>query len=76
MKALNRNLRDVKQKMRQAAREVRDAGRKAAREGQSSTVNSDVRTNIQVRVNTGSEDSEEGAIASQYAPIYQGPKPD
>lgn len=73
MGTLERKLHEAKRKVRRAAQTVK-AARARASEGQTSdgTVNTDVRYNVEVRINTDSDGSAQEASAVQYAPIHQG----
>jgi len=66
----------VKQRIRSVARAAEAAARTAAEQGQTGTVNTSVRRNVQVRVNVGSDDGMQTVSATQYAPIRQGPDQD
>jgi len=77
MGTLKRKLHEAKRKVRRAAQTVKTA-RARASEGQRSagTVNTDVRYNVEVRINSGSDGSAQEASAVQYAPIHQGRESD
>jgi len=77
MGTLERKLQDAKRKVRRAARTVKAAAARAS-EGRepAGTVNTDVRYNVEVRINTGSGGSAQEASAVQYAPIRQGRESD
>jgi len=73
MSTLNRKLQDAKRKVRRAAQKVAAAGARASESrAASSSVNADVRYNVEVRINEGSDGSAQEASAVQYAPIRQG----
>jgi len=77
MSGLNRKLQDAKRKVRRAVR-VAEAAKERAAEGKAATssINSDVRYSVEVRMNVGSDGESQDATAVQYAPIRQSRKSD
>jgi len=77
MSGLNQKIRDAKRKVHRAVR-MAEAARKHAAEGKaaSSSIHTEVRTNVEVRMNLGSDGEAQDATAVQYAPIRQGRESD
>jgi len=72
MVTLERKLKEAKRKVRRAAQTVKAAQKRAsAGDHPGRTVNADVRYNVEVRINTGSDGNGQEASAVQYAPIRQ-----
>jgi hypothetical protein len=73
MSTLKRKLQEAKRKVRRAADMVAAAGERASQGREASgAVNTEVRHNVEVRINVGSDGCPQEASAVQYAPIRQG----
>jgi hypothetical protein len=77
MSTLKRRLQEAKRKVRRAAQMVEAAGARAAEGSDASrSVNTEVRSNVEMRINIGSDGGAQEASAVQYAPIRQSREPD